>query len=404
MKTLTMSLQPTPAESLNETLPTANDVPPLPVPRKLTSAGECTTCKKDAQTEFLTCHRCLDRFHVLSCTGEDQCTPTFLNNQWPNIKKKYQNIQYICTSCHENVNLNKEDILVNRLASMEKMLTLVMKKLSDMGQPVNTAANTTPQAGQSFADKVKSSVIIIEKKPGEAEDDHTNGLRQVKQAAVESSAAVLSTYQNKVGNTVVVCRSEESKKKLLPHVTAAFNEHKVHTPPPRLPTITITGIENEYSREELFQVIKNQNKENLTITEENFRVIFVKSMVNRDHLYQAVVRVSEEVRYALESMGNRVCIGLSSCRIYDRWFVRRCNRCQGFNHFHKECPLKTHSVCGKCSEQHDTRSCESEVTRCINCVKNKKTLVDHETSWSKCPSYLLEQEKIKKTINYYAKN
>jgi hypothetical protein len=65
----------------------------------------------------------------------------------------------------------------------------------------------------------------------------------------------------------------------------------------------------------------------------------------------------------------------------------RCMKCQGWNHFAKECVL-THDRCGNCTEEHRTDQCPNpQLTRCFSCS------MDGHTSWSKdCPTYLRKVE------------
>lgn len=348
---------------------------------------------------------------MIGCKSVDtnQCTPTFLGN-WPTILQKYINIQYVCNDCHQNTTLNKEDILVNRLALMEENMNIMVTKINKIEQavtnPVQPApTSTAPVTKPSYADKLKPAIIVIEKKVGEENPEvHTQNMNKIKVAAVESAAAVLKTYRNGVGDTVLVCRNEASKQKLLPRVNEVFKENKVSTPQSRLPTITILDIASNLNKDELFKTIKEQNKDiGINLTEDNFNILFVKNIKSHNQYpdtYQAVVRVSEDVRDVLEAPHNRICIELQSCKVVDRLFVRRCNKCQDFKHFHRECKSDV-NVCGKCGENHDTRICQSPTVKCINCSKNEYDDTAHETSWRKCPSYLKEQQKLRKTIPYY---
>ena len=75
-----------------------------------------------------------------------------------------------------------------------------------------------------------------------------------------------------------------------------------------------------------------------------------------------------------------------------------------FNHFKNDCPADTPVVCGKCSGNHDTRSCTSHTVKCHNCDKLKYSETDHETLYYKCRAYVEAQKKLESTINYYKNN
>jgi hypothetical protein len=65
----------------------------------------------------------------------------------------------------------------------------------------------------------------------------------------------------------------------------------------------------------------------------------------------------------------------------------RCMKCQGWNHFAKECIL-THDRCGNCAEEHRTDQCPNpQQLRCFSCN------TDGHASWSKeCPTYIRKIE------------
>ena len=251
-------------------------------------------------------------------------------------------------------------------------------------------------------------MIVIEKPEEEvSREQKQETMNQLNKVARESKVAIKKTYTNKAGKTVVVCQNQKSKEVILPHLNELFAERKISTPKPKLPTVSIPFIVGEYSKDELVTALNNQNEDNgMVFNKENAEVIFISPMKHQDSegLYQAVIRVSEDLRGQIKANSNRVFIGSTSCPVYDRFYVKRCNRCQGFHHYQKEC--KRNEVCGKCSELHDTRKCDKgqENYKCINCSISGFEEVNHCASSFDCPAYLAEQEKLKKSIHFYSKN
>jgi hypothetical protein len=136
--------------------------------------------------------------------------------------------------------------------------------------------------------------------------------------------------------------------------------------------------------------------------------MFSVPMKDRDNLYQAVIRVSESIRDQIKLNGDRLCIGINSCPVFDRFFIKRCNRCQSYHHFQNDNGgCKNDKVCALCTGNHDTRSCQTDenMYKCANCLKtNKEDHMGHAAYDLQCPTYKEEQEKLKKSIHYYAKN
>lgn len=65
----------------------------------------------------------------------------------------------------------------------------------------------------------------------------------------------------------------------------------------------------------------------------------------------------------------------------------RCLKCQGWNHFAKEC-IANDDTCGKCAEVgHRTKDCTSPFNRCVSCKSD-----DHASYDRNCPTLLRKQE------------
>ena len=45
--------------------------------------------------------------------------------------------------------------------------------------------------------------------------------------------------------------------------------------------------------------------------------------------------------------------------------VVKCNKCQGWGHIHRYC--KNDAKCGKCSEKHETNTCNATSFKCCHC-------------------------------------
>jgi hypothetical protein len=138
------------------------------------------------------------------------------------------------------------------------------------------------------------------------------------------------------------------------------------------------------------------------LDDRNFKIIYTKAQVKNPNLFKAVVRVGEDVRKAIDNAKNKLNIGLTSCTVFDDLFVKRCNRCQLFNHFKDACPADNPVICGKCGEEHETQSCTSDTIKCYNCSKAKYPDTNHKTSYYKCKAYVEAQKRLESTINYYS--
>ena len=389
----------------------------------LEANGTCTKCLIMADNESMQCFGCSEYFHAINCppgNAKGQVTRTFFGG-WDNMIQNYSNIQYICDACLNDKKLKNDIIVSNRMCVIEEEMRSIKDTVNDRFNELQTMMKTLvqkreeipvssvlPAPNLSYADKVKStsssSVIVIKKKRNGPSAD----IEKIHLAAVNTNASVSNAYSNHCGDTVVVLENQESKDSLLPVLQQEMDseQFEVVAPAPKLPTITIINITRDYTKEDLLERVKSQNASKfsgINIDETSFKIIYMRKHVRNDKLFKAVVRVSNEIRYAMEKAGDKVNIGLSSCPVFDEYFVKRCNHCQRFNHWKNDCPMDK-PVCGRCGGEHDTRVCDSEVVKCCNCVQAKFTNTAHETSSRTCKSYTDAQLKVKSTINYYKRN
>ena len=119
-------------------------------------------------------------------------------------------------------------------------------------------------------------------------------------------------------------------------------------------------------------------------------------------MYQTLFSISKALRDLFENYNDKVFIGLHSCKIYERFYVKRCYRCQKYGHYIGQCSDEV-LCCGKCAGNHKTTDCQvtleqTDKHRCSNCkLANKPD--KHLVSSSSCPIFQEEQIKIKKLIS-----
>ena len=168
------------------------------------------------------------------------------------------------------------------------------------------------------------------------------------------------------------------------------------------PSITIVGLSQQYTKEGVITQIVSQNQfvKHFSVAnsiEEHLEIHDIKATKAKPNVFQAFASVSEVLRKGLKNYKDKVTIGLVSCKIYDRFNVKRCNNCQELGHFYKECPTPEVAFCAKCSLGHSTNTCESMTRKCKNCVKEGNENHGHAAYDPKCPTVLKIVEKKRKS-------
>ena len=129
---------------------------------------------------------------------------------------------------------------------------------------------------------------------------------------------------------------------------------------------------------------------------EEFKIIYLRQPTDDQKKTAVTVSVSTKIRKVLKNNGDRC---LRSCQVVDKVYVKRCNKCNGFNHYAKNCIREV--CCGYCgSNSHESMNCTNEdqsqhEMNCIICQKKGLESKGHFVFLHKCPSLMNEQKKFR---------
>ena len=387
---------------------------------KIDQNSVCPSCMKTpTQTECVQCFICKSAFHGI-CESTDNDTKlgtntlikTFLA---PSTKN---NFKFFCDKCMTEFERNLVETQAEKISNLEKNFLGLESKLEEITKllkvkgsgtgpgketkPVSHRWSDVVMAGGTVKAPTATSVLVVKK--AEDEEKRRENKNMVETAIMQSDISVVESYQNKSGDLMVVCESENIRNQLKDIVISADDEVVVSAPRGIRHSITIVGLDKEYQKEEVIDRLVKQNGFIKKFSESNnigdhIRMHAVKPLKNNASCFQVFCDVSSFMREWLGEYKDKVTLGLTLCKIYDRYSIKRCYNCQKFGHYAKECPTKEVPVCGICSGHHLTRGCESLVRKCINCVEDDNDYFQHATSDTKCPCLINEQNKLKKKLN-----
>ena len=403
--------------------------------------GKCTTCSQAVVAgESITCCSCSIMFHAHSCSASDKqdaiCTSSLLKLFTGNTTKN--NFKWFCDVCLTKFEINKATVVEDRFHEIMSQVTKMADMLNDVksnvtamsaaksyspeganghtiseanGNSASTINNCSPWHNNTRVENMRSS-LIVKSKPGNQPTQVD--LNRVKSLAVKNKIPVSKVGVSGSGHTFIHCPSIKDRDKLQPILTADLQDNEVVALKEKLPHVSIVDIYKSNTdditssnfRDEILQQVRNQNHQIGTLIDsgDEFTILFVKPG-NASNKCTAVVRVSCRIRDLIKTNRNRLFIGISSCRVFDRFFIKRCNKCQGFGHYKGNCPNQ--EVCGYCGEGHSSEGCPLKETddfcnmKCINCKRNNLSESGHSTFWPSCPSYIAAQKKLRSTIPYY---
>ena len=312
----------------------------------------------------------------------------------------YKCLVFICPECRDAKTLQRDVVNSNRMTVMDETISSVkddVQMIKDI--LLNGQKNPDIPVQNTYAQVVKSSdSVVVIKKGAEAEVVNRD---IIKDASINSKVGISSTYNNNKGDTVLVCDSEQGKNRLVANLKEKIKNREIITPQPKRPTIRVTGLDLEPTPAEVLSSAKELNAEKgILIDEDNFKVIKIKPHFKNNKKFQVIVRVSNDIRAAIERADNFLFVCLNRCHVFDDLHVKRCNLCQGYNHYRDQCN-KTVPVCGKCAESHETEQCTPEQAKCVNCTNNRFEETGHYTSDKNCRSYIAAQKKLEQSIGFY---
>ena len=317
------------------------------------------------------------------------------------IKKMETNMKTINKELFEIKKLLKSNVNATNITSMS---TTPFEASGDGNQHKVSIWNDTDRLAAVKA-KPAESVLVINK----ATDSTINktNTKLIEKTVVDSRIPVKKAYKNKEGNLVVVCESEESRNSLKQKVSASNANIEMRSPKENRPVISIVGLTRKFDSEEVIDLLMKQNHflRQFSMNNEindHIKVFNVKPLRENQEVYQAFARVSKVVRQGFRTFNDKVTMGLSTCKIYVQYHVKRCNNCQGFGHFYKNCPNPDSPICAKCGDSHSTKNCSALHIKCSNCIKDdiNSQESEHRADDPNCPSFCKQQQKIKDNLNW----
>lgn len=236
--------------------------------------------------------------------------------------------------------------------------------------------------------KAKSSLLIKCDEEGE-----TPSLADIREIAISNGIPVTQVRVTTNKNTVVSVPNEDVLNKLKPLLSAnmSLNKFEVANVREKLPRISVIDLEEEYDEQNFVNTLKLQNPDVATVigNDETISDFYSKKSGTR---FQVNITVSDNVRKVIKNRGNRLFIGLKSCRVVDKVNISRCFKCHDHRHFAQECTNV--ECCGYCSSiEHVSEDCPLKLDvvrnksqlKCVNCARHNLAGVGHSVYWPLCP-------------------
>ena len=82
-------------------------------------------------------------------------------------------------------------------------------------------------------------------------------------------------------------------------------------------------------------------------TKKHVEVVAVRPVKNNAQRYQLFANANTTLREGFQHFANKITRGLTSCKVYDQFHIKRCYNCREFGHYAEVCPSSDSMICGK---------------------------------------------------------
>ena len=395
--------------------------------------ADCGSCNKRVakSAKALACDFC-HSWHHIACGG-------FVETDYDIIKRfRGLGFRWFCDGCivETDTTLRCSSQLEDKLKTVVSgALDGVTKRLESLEERLGVGDGSTlslhPES-RSFADIVRQTVreVRMDGESGTKVNDHgkTRVIKKgevlvVKPKAAEGASAmpppmpvenlqailknvpVNSCRESRSGGMVVKFPCEDARREASALIESSMVSADITVSEPKkmLPKMTLLDIPISVPDDEIISGIVDKNAKIRQLTEDGhtLSLVFTREKEGRK---MAVLKLSPEVRSVVVGNDNRLFLGLSSCRVYDRFWANQCRHCQKFSHSTERCPTKnTSPVCRFCAGGHLSASCPDKSNlKCSNCSSQGKALsaCQHSASSRDCPVLITERKRIMENTDF----
>ena len=370
------------------------------------------------------CDDCMTKFELEQAKSDNDKIQK-LQTQVDNLENGVKNIIDMLTKKSDNVGSSKTFSTNDESPSVES--TRKSNTVWNANAPATNTVDSTnyPPLGSKqdseskgslkVQKNKKSSILVIDK--SEDEQTEKENMDKIEELVTSNKIDIRNSYKNKVGKTVIICKTDEQRDDLKSKIESNIPSIPIKSVGNLSRTIVVAGFNKHYDEDNIlsslldhnsylsdFIALKSPNSDQ-SKADNHIAVINVKPLKRDANLSQVILRVSSELRDLIHKNRDKLRVGMKSCQVYNRFFVKRCYGCQHFGHFHAQCPTPNIVCCSQCAGNHETKDCgasESEI-KCVNCMREGKTeRIDHCASSMQCPVFIRATNKLKN--NTLAKN
>ena len=281
-------------------------------------------------------------------------------------------------------------------SSPETFASVIKQTLREVQKPEDLDRRVTDH-GQTRVIRNEEVLVL---KPRRSEESQASplpvSLNNLKSTL--KSVPVKSCHERRSGNVVMKFPDAGAREeaRALVESSADFQDITVSEPKKMLPKMTLLDVPSSLPDSEIVPGILEKNPKIKELIDAGHTLTLLFARV-KDGKKMAALKMSPDVRTTIVKNRNRVFLGLTSCRTFDRFWATQCYHCQKFGHTRERCPVKSASpMCGFCAGSHTSLDCpDRNALKCVNCfaLGNQPERCHHSASSLDCPVMISERKK-----------
>lgn len=222
---------------------------------------------------------------------------------------------------------------------------------------VNTPTSKQPALFSEVLQTSKKEKVIIVESTTDEDIDIQNFLSKKPLENSPKPTDIISLKRNK---KFLIKHNTTKKAEEFFQNLKSFNDEnmKISLSTPKNNKVILYHVPNEVSEDDLKKEILREEE----LQDSEFDVIkHIKSSESTRH----IVLATEKDSYDKLLRRGRILLNFRSIRVHKYITLKRCFKCQHYGHYSSNCTQKEY--CGKCAQEHDTRTCDTQNFKCVNC-------------------------------------
>lgn len=338
-------------------------------------ALKCDGCKENINRDKVSCYGLCNRVFHSRCVG--------VNTNAVKSLLEFNNIKYVCNDCENNTYksiMKKVDGLLESLLTEKNLMSEINENVNIVKEAIRNnddklkkmESNIMNKERLTYADKVKELnepvVLVI---PKDKQTSITT-CTEVKSKIDPMKVPIHSLSKSTKGTVILKGKPKADIEEIKKYAEVQMgNKYSVKITELKKPRIKVVGMSEKLEVEDIVKKIKVQNT---TLNDADITVL----QIYGNRCYNAILEI-DSVHFNKIMSSKRINIGWDRCIVYEHFLIRKCFKCNGYNHKYADCTNKV--SCKKCSGEHDIKDCDSEIVKCINCSSvNKKLNLNFDTN------------------------